>query len=320
KSPLISITEDILQYIRYLGSIGCNLLRFAVPNTRTAEMVGELSTKVSVPVVADIHFNHKIALKCMDYPIAKIRINPGNIGAKWKVRELVSKAKERGIPIRIGVNEGSLPPEVRGVGDLSSAMVKAAEMELEILDQLGFNDIVVSLKSSNIDTTLKANMVFLEKYDYPLHIGITEAGPLINGIVKSTVGLGRMLENGIGDTVRVSLSDSCVNEIIAAREILKAFGKYEERVNLISCPKCGRASFDVHRFLEEIEPYLLNIRKNITVAVMGCVVNGPGEASHADIGITGIGKEATIFKDGKVLRKIPADRATEIFKEELEKI
>ncbi|MCK5673886.1 MAG: flavodoxin-dependent (E)-4-hydroxy-3-methylbut-2-enyl-diphosphate synthase, partial [Spirochaetales bacterium] len=250
----------------------------------------------------------------------KIRINPGNIGASWKVEEVIKAASDMSIPIRVGVNGGSLPAALRDHPDLSKAMVEAAEMELNIFEKLNFKDVVFSLKSSDIDSTVMANQMFSKKYSYPLHLGVTEAGPLIPGIVKSSIALNTMIRDGIGDTIRVSLSDSMKNEVLAAREILKSSGKNSTGVNIVSCPRCGRASFNTHEFLLSIESNLQKIKKNISIAVMGCIVNGPGEARHADLGITGSGNNIVIFRKGQIVRKGPPSKAVEIFIEELEKI
>ena len=320
KEPLTAVTPSLIQKINNLKVLGCDILRFAVPDETSAHELGGLSNAVDVPLVADIHFDYRLALVCLDYPIAKIRINPGNIGARWKVEEVVSKAKDRKVPIRIGVNSGSLPAKLRNEKDTAAAMVKAAEEELAVLSGLGFDDVIVSLKSSDIETTVRANERFAASHDIPLHLGITEAGPLLAGAIKNAIGISRMLRKGIGSTIRVSLSDTPEREIIAGREILSAENKYRNGVNIVSCPQCGRASFDVHRFMAQVQADLYAVRKNLTVAVMGCVVNGPGEAKHADIGITGSKDGAVIFKKGKIVAKVPSEKALEAFKHELSKL
>ncbi|MEW5815827.1 MAG: flavodoxin-dependent (E)-4-hydroxy-3-methylbut-2-enyl-diphosphate synthase [Spirochaetota bacterium] len=320
KERLDRIDPNLLRRIEKLSDLGCDLLRFAVPDLETAEVLGKLSREVAMPLIADIHFDYKIALRCMDFTIAKIRINPGNIGAPWKVKEVIQKAKDRGLPLRIGVNAGSLPRKLREEKDVASAMVKAAEQELEILSSLDFHNVIFSLKSSGIESTISANLAFASKYDYPLHLGITEAGPLIPGIVRNTIGLHRLLQAGLGNTVRISLSEEPESEIMAAREILAAENKYNRGVKIIACPKCGRSSFDVHSFLQEAGEFLYSVKKNITVAIMGCVVNGPEEARHVDIGITGAGKEVIIFKHGAIIHKIRPEKAFETFKEEIENL
>jgi (E)-4-hydroxy-3-methylbut-2-enyl-diphosphate synthase len=324
KQPLNSAdsavgSQRIIEAIHDLEEIGCELLRFSVPDLQSAELLGELATRSNMPLIADIHFDHRLALRCLDFPVAKIRINPGNIGAPDKVEEVVRKAQDKGVALRVGVNAGSLPRELRHEKNVAGAMVQAAEEELSLLDRLGFERVVFSLKAADIETTVRANMLFAERHDYPLHIGVTEAGPLIQGTVKSTLALSRLLNSGVGDTVRVSLSDSPQNEIIAACSILQNLGLRSFGPELISCPTCGRTVFDVTGFLERMQPFLRKIRKNITVAIMGCPVNGPGEAKRADLGITGSENQIVIFKKGKIIRRESADHAIEAFQEELEK-
>lgn len=305
------------QRIETLGKHGCDLVRFAVPDLDSAELLGSLSTLVRLPLVADIHFDYRIALRCLDFPLAKIRINPGTIGGEWKVREVVAKAKDRGVPLRVGVNAGSLPNELDGEPDQALALVKAAEMEMEILEKLGFSDVVFSLKSSDVDDTLRANELFARKYDYPLHVGLTEAGPLAPGLVKNSIVIGSLLREGIGDTIRVSLSGTEEEEVAGGLSILRAVNARKFGVNVISCPRCGRSTFDVKNFLEQVSNFIQGISRPLTVAVMGCEVNGPGEARRADIGITGAGKRAIIFKDGKVLRQVSFEGAVTAFMEEV---
>jgi len=311
--------ERTLAGIRSLEEIGCELLRFSVPDLQSAEFLGALATRTNLPLVADIHFDHRLALRCLDFPVAKIRINPGNIGAPDKVEELVRKAEDKGVALRIGVNAGSLPRHLRHERNVAEAMVRAAEEELSLLQRLGFERVIFSLKAADVETTVRANLLFAERHEYPLHIGVTEAGPLIQGTVKSTLALSRLLAGGVGDTVRVSLSDTPQNEIIAARSILQNLGLRSFGPELISCPTCGRTVFDVIGFLEKMQPFLRKIRKNLTVAIMGCPVNGPGEAKRADLGITGSENQVVIFKKGKIIRRESADHAIEAFKEELEK-
>ncbi len=306
--------------MRKLRSLGCGILRFAVPDIPSAELLGALAPHSPIPLVADIHFDWRIALRCLDFPIAKIRLNPGNIGSRNKVEEIVRKAKGQGVPIRIGVNGGSLPQDLRGEPDLARAMVLAAEREMDILESLGFRDYLVSMKSSDVGTTLSANRLFAAAYDVPLHLGVTEAGPLIPGIVKNAVALNALLSEGIGATLRVSLSDSVENEVIAGREILAAARRGGDGVTLVSCPRCGRSGFDVHGFLARWQERLYSLEKNVTVAVMGCAVNGPEEARHADIGITGAGDKVVIFRGGKIVRTISAAEADTVFEEELSRL
>lgn len=320
KTPLSGGIGSILSEIEELKDIGADIIRFAVPDIEDAEILSKISKKSIIPLVADIHFDYKIALKCIEGGVHKIRINPGNIGASWKVEEVVRAAADFGVPLRVGVNGGSLPASLRDLDNISEAMVKAAELELNVFEKLGFKDVVFSLKSSDIESTVMANTIFSSKYSYPLHLGVTEAGPLIPGIVKSSIALNLMLKKNIGDTIRVSLSDTMRNEIIAGKEILKASGKISEGVTTVSCPRCGRASFNTHDFLNSVDPTLQKISKNLTIAVMGCIVNGPGEARHADIGITGSGDNIVIFRKGKIVTKGKPSEAVDLFLEELKKI
>lgn len=321
KHPLAPVrSADLVEAgIRKLEEIGCELLRFSVPDMRSAELLGEIASRTRLPLVADIHFDHRLALRCLDFPIAKIRINPGNIGRPDKVEELVRKAADRGTALRVGVNAGSLPKTLRRERNVAVAMVRAAEEEASLLEKLHFRPVVFSLKAADVDTTVEANMLFSQTHDYPLHIGVTEAGPLVQGTVKSTLALSRLLISGVGDTVRVSLSDSPENEVVAAQSILQNLGLRRFGPEVISCPTCGRTVFDVTGFLEKVQPFLLRIDKSVTVAIMGCPVNGPGEAKRADLGVTGSEDRVVIFKKGKIIRRESADHAIEAFIEELEK-
>lgn len=320
KDPLTHNLQPVVEQLLRLKQVGCAFVRFAVPNEDAAQLLIELAHKSPLPLVADIHYDYRLALQCIHGGIDKIRINPGNIGARWKVDEVIKAAAATMVPIRIGVNSGSLPKALRQERDIPQAMVTAAELEMEAFQQLNYESIVFSLKASDINTTVRANELFAEKYPYPLHLGVTEAGPLIPGIVKSSVAMVKLLEKGIGDTLRVSLSDTPMNEVITGIEILGAAGMGMNRPTIISCPRCGRATFDTHSFVEKLAPVLYGLEKNITVAIMGCVVNGPGEARHADLGITGAGKEIILFKNGEILRKVKEEEAFETFVEELEKL
>jgi len=323
------INDDVVQRIEGLGAMGCKLLRFAVPDITAAEALGALSKMVSMPLVADIHFDYKIALRCMDFPIAKIRINPGNIGGKEKVKAVLDKAAEKGVAIRIGVNAGSLPQDLRervGQGaERAQALVEAAERELAVFEEFGFTNAVVSMKASNIADTIKANSLLAERTNVPLHIGVTEAGPLVAGVARSGIALAALLAQGIGDTIRVSLSDSVENEVIAAREILGATAEIapiaarlkRPGVTVISCPRCGRHGFDTHGFCNRWLNRLYALNKDLTVAIMGCEVNGPEEARHADIGITGAGNRVLIFRRGEIVRTVTAAEADAAFAEEI---
>lgn len=292
--------------------LGCDIVRFAVPDEDSALQLVRLSKKTSMPLVADIHFDYKLALICMDGNIAKIRINPGNIGGKEKVKAVITKAKETATAVRIGVNSGSLPADLRkkaedGKNILSikaKMMAEAALRELTFLDELNFQSAVISIKSSAIEETIAANEIFAGKRCNPIHLGVTEAGPLISGIVKSSVAFSRLLSEGIGSTIRVSLSDTPENEIIAGREILFACGKKNSGIRIISCPRCGRNGFDVHGFVSRWQNKLFMSKKNASIAVMGCEVNGPGESKNADLGITGSTNSAVIFKHGKIVCRL----------------
>ena len=339
----LSDLEKTAERIEALSQMGCGLMRFAVPDLAAAETLGALARLVSMPLSADIHFDYKIALRCMDFPIAKIRINPGNIGGEDKVKAVLEKAGEKGVPIRIGVNAGSLPLDLRQKrgGEnrerAGQSLVEAAERELAVFDKFNFKNTVVSMKASDIAETVAANRIFARRTDVPLHIGVTEAGPLIAGAVRSSAALATLLAEGIGDTVRVSLSDSIENEIIAAREICSAAAALaslaaeggpqpphitrlrRNGVTVVSCPRCGRYGFDTHGFTMRWLSKLYSIEKNLTVAIMGCEVNGPEEARHADIGITGSGSKILIFRHGKVVRTVSPEEADGAFAEELAK-
>ena len=320
--------EQTVRRIETLGSMGCGLLRFAVPNIESAEVLGRLSEMVSMPLVADIHFDYKIALRCMNFPIAKIRINPGNIGGREKTRILLEKAAIRNIPIRIGINAGSLPHDLRRRAeegmDKAEAMAEAAEREAAIFEEIGYKNYIISMKASGIADTIRANQILAGRTDAPLHLGVTEAGPLTSGVARSAAALLTLLAEGIGDTIRVSLSDTMENEVIAGREILGAAaelaGQKAHGVRIVSCPRCGRHGFDTHGFTSRWMPRLYAMKSDITVAVMGCEVNGPEEAKHADLGITGAGDKVLIFRNGKIIRTVTAAEADESFEEELEKI
>jgi (E)-4-hydroxy-3-methylbut-2-enyl-diphosphate synthase len=316
--------EAITERIRRLWDMGCRLLRFAVPDMQAAEALGVLASRVSMPLVADIHFDYKIALRCLDFPIAKIRINPGNIGGRDRVEKVLSRAAARGIPLRIGVNAGSLPRDLAERVDRrelsrAEALVAAAEREIALFGEFGFSSYLVSMKASSFADTIKANRLLAQRCDAPLHIGVTEAGPLVAGVVRNTLALHTLLSEGLGDTVRVSLSDTMENEVIAAREILNTLDG-AGGVNIVSCPRCGRNSFDTHGFAARWLESLYALEKDVTVAIMGCVVNGPGEARHADLGITGAGSKVMLFAHGEPIRTIDAADADRAFREELEKL
>jgi (E)-4-hydroxy-3-methylbut-2-enyl-diphosphate synthase len=316
--------RETLARIENLAEMGGKVLRFAVPDLESADTLGKLAALCTMPLVADIHFDYKIALRCLDYPIAKIRINPGNIGAKERVAAVLHKCRDKQVPVRIGVNAGSLDADLRkrvGEGALSKveALCQSAERELAIFDEFNFYHVAVSIKTSSVSETIAANRLFAARNELPLHIGVTEAGPLIAGVVRNTAALCELLRGNIGDTLRVSLSDTMENEVIAAREILLAVdGRTPSTgVRIVSCPRCGRCSFDTHYWTSKWQSELYKLKKNITVAIMGCAVNGPGEARDADLGITGAGGKVLIFKKGAIIRRIDADDADAAFREEL---
>lgn len=314
--------EKIIQQITELQVLGCDIIRFAVPDMESAKSLRMIAEKSSVPLVADIHFDYKLALECLKGNVAAIRINPGNIGSVEKTKKVVDACKDNGVAIRIGINSGSLPQDLQkliaeGKISRSQGLCETAVREAEVFENLKFNQYVVSMKSSDVKETIECNEFYAKKYQNPLHLGVTEAGPLIGGIVKSSIAFYVLLNEGIGDTIRVSLSSSPENEVIAGLNILKECGKRTSGVNLVSCPRCGRIGFDVHSFVERWQKKLLSLNKNITVAVMGCVVNGPGEGKHADLGIAGTKDKVIIFKKGKIIRTIDAKDADKVFEEEL---
>lgn len=314
--------SELIKQINNLKMLGCDILRFAVPDVKSAKSLVKIQANTDMPLVADIHFDHRLALECLKGNVAAIRINPGNIGNRKKVEEVVNACREKGSAIRIGVNTGSLPKDLEELVEQNKmsrakALAETAAREAEVFEELKFNQYVVSMKASSVLETIEANEEFAKKYDVPLHIGVTEAGPLITGIVKSTMAFTYLLKEGIGSTIRVSLSSSPENEVITGREILHETGKRKGGVTIVSCPRCGREGFDVHGFVNRWQNELLSMNKDITVAVMGCVVNGPGEGKHADIGIAGAGGKAIIFKKGKIIRTVNASDADNVFREEL---
>jgi (E)-4-hydroxy-3-methylbut-2-enyl-diphosphate synthase len=305
--------------IRTLEKAGCEIIRIAVPDMDAAGTLGKIKRCSSIPIIADIHFDWKLALEAVRQGIDGLRINPGNIGARWKVEEVVTAARDRNIPIRIGVNAGSLSKKLLAKYRRPSpeALVESAAEHIGILESLRFRDIKVSLKASNVPTTVEAYRLFSGKFRYPLHIGISEAGPSFTGIIKSSVGLGILLAEGIGDTVRVSLSAAPAEEVRVAFEILKSLGLREKGANIISCPTCGRCEIDIRGLAAKVENLLQHVDRPLTVAVMGCIVNGPGEAREADIGIAGGKGTGLLFKKGKILRRLKESELLDALKEEI---
>ena len=306
-------TDDVeatLHQIRTLVAAGCEIIRVAVPDMAAAKAVGKIKEGSPIPVVVDIHFDYKLALEAIEAGADKVRINPGNIGGADHVKAVAQACARRGIPIRIGVNGGSLekPLLAKYGGVCPEAMVESAFGHIQLLNRFDFDDICVSLKSSSVPMTMKAYQLMSQKSNYPLHIGVTEAGTVRMGTLKSAVGIGGLLALGIGDTMRVSLSADPIEEVYAAREILKAAGIRKEGAELVSCPTCGRTRIDLISLANEVEERLKGVDKPITVAVMGCVVNGPGEASAADCGIAGGVGEGLLFKKGQIVKKVPQDQ------------
>ena len=302
--------EATLRQIRALAAAGCEIVRVAVPDLEAARAVGKIKEQCPIPLVVDIHFDYKLALECVAAGADKVRINPGNIGGEDHVKAVARACAQRGIPIRIGVNGGSLekPILAKYGGVCPEAMVESAFGHIRLLEKFDFTDICVSLKSSSVPMTMRAYQLMHEQSDYPLHIGVTEAGTVRMGTLKSAVGIGGLLALGIGDTMRVSLSADPVEEVYAARDILKAAGVRREGPELVSCPTCGRTRIDLIALANQVEERLKTVDKPITVAVMGCAVNGPGEASAADCGIAGGIGEGLLFRKGEIVKKVPQDR------------
>ena len=315
-----SDAKATIAQIKALEKAGCELVRVSVPNNESAQAIGEIISNVDIPVVADIHFDYKLALESIKNGVHGLRINPGNIGNEEKVIQVVNEAKKRNIKIRIGVNAGSLEKDLLdSMGRTPEAMLESAFRHIKILEKYDFYNTAVSLKASDIKTTIKAYELFSSKSDYPLHLGITEAGTLKAGTIKSSIGIGYMLLNGIGDTIRVSLTADPVEEIYVAKEILKSIGLDNESIRIISCPTCARTDIDIIGLAEKVEKATANIKKNISVAIMGCAVNGPGEARDADLGIAGGKSEALLFKKGQIIRKVDEASIIEVLLEEIDK-
>ena len=302
-------TRDIEQtsrQIKELADAGCELVRLAVLNKDAAEAIKELVKISPVPLIADIHFEYRLAIQCINNGISALRLNPGNIGKRENIEKVVNLAKHQNIPIRIGVNAGSLEKDLLDKDiPLHEKMVESAMKHIKILEDLDFDKIKISLKSSDVLTTIEAYRLMAKKVDYPLHLGVTEAGTLKGGLVKSSVGLGTLLAEGIGDTIRVSLTENPIEEVFAGYEILKSLKFRERGVNFVSCPTCGRTQIDLISLAKKVETRFRNLDKNITIATMGCAVNGPGEARHADFGIAGGINEGYVFKKGEIVARVP---------------
>ena len=325
QSMLNTKTTDVqgcLHQIKELASAGCQIARLAVPNREAARSFAEICKESPLPLVADIHFDYQLAILAAEGGAAKIRINPGNIGGEDRVKAVVEVCKDKHIPIRIGVNGGSLDKQLleKYGHPTPEALVESAFQHLELLEKQGFYDTCVSMKSSHVPNMVAAARLFRSKCDYPLHIGVTETGPVRQGLIKSAMGIGALLLDGIGDTIRVSLTDDPVQEVYAAKDILKAAGLRKDGVDIISCPTCGRTRIDLIGLVNQVDAALRDCTKPITVAVMGCIVNGPGEAREADIGIAGGDGWGTIFEKGQQVAKLPYDQLLPALLERIEKL
>lgn len=318
-------TKDVnntVKQILDLENAGCQIIRVACLDIEDAKSIKQIKQQIHIPIVADIHFDYRIALQAIESGVDKIRINPGNIGDEERVKKVVDACKEHKIPIRIGVNGGSLEKDLLDENGrpTAKAMVESAKRHVEILEKLNFYDICISLKASDLDLCIAAYEEASKTFDYPLHLGITEAGTAFSGTVKSSIGLGVLLRQGIGDTLRVSLSDNPVEEIKVAKEILKDCGLYKKSPKLVACPTCGRTQIDLIPIAKEVENFLQTIEADITVAVMGCAVNGPGEAKNADIGIAGGINEGLLFKKGEIIKKVKQEDIVQVLKDEIIKM
>ncbi len=312
--------DSTVNQILALEKAGCDIVRCAVLDMEAAEALSKIVSRINIPLVADIHFDYRLALKAIDNGIAALRINPGNIGSIDRVEILAKACKESGIPIRIGVNSGSLEKDIlEKYGRVTpEALTESALRHVTLLEKFDFKDIVISIKSSHVPTMIESYRLVSDKVDYPLHLGVTESGTVWRGTIKSSVGIGALLSEGIGDTIRVSLTGDPLEEIKVGKEILKSFGYLKQGVEFVSCPTCGRTQIDLINIAKEVEERLSNCNKNIKVAVMGCVVNGPGEAREADIGIAGGKNEGLIFKKGKIIKKVKEDKLVEELLKEIE--
>ena len=314
-------TKSTIRQIKSLESSGCEIIRLAVPDMNAAKALGKIKKSIQIPMIADIHFDWRLALEAVRQGVDGLRINPGNIGARWKIQEVVTAANDLGIPIRIGVNAGSLEKDLleKYRHPVPEALVESAGRNIQILEGMDFTNIKVSLKASDVLRTVEAYRLFSERYAYPLHIGISEAGPPSQGIIKSSVGLGILLHEGIGDTIRVSLTADPKEEVRVAYAILGSLGLRKRGVNIISCPTCGRTRIDLKGLVKKVESRIRKIDKPITVAVMGCVVNGPGEAREADFGIAGGNGRGILFRKGKIIKKVKEEELLDSLFKEIQK-
>lgn len=315
-------TEDVqatVEQIQRLSAAGCEIIRCAVPTMEAAKALGEIKRQIEIPLVADIHFDYKLAIAAMENGADKIRINPGNIGSKERIRAVVDAAKERNIPIRVGVNSGSLEKELveKYHGVTAEGLVESALDKVHLIEENGYDNLVISIKSSDVMMCVHAHELIAKKTDYPLHVGITEAGTITSGNIKSAIGLGLILNQGIGDTIRVSLTGDPLEEIKSAKLILRTLGLRKGGIEVVSCPTCGRTQIDLIALANRVEDMVADIPLDIKVAVMGCVVNGPGEAKEADIGIAGGVGEGLLIKHGEIIRKLPEEELLEALRSEL---
>lgn len=317
-----SDVEATVKQILELEEAGCEIIRVAVPDMEAAEAISEIKKRIHIPLVADIHFDYRLALKAIENGVDKLRINPGNIGGEDRVKAVVEAAKAKNIPIRIGVNSGSLEKEIlEKYGEVTpEGLVESALRHVRILEKLDFYDIVISIKASNVPFSLETYSLLSKEVDYPIHLGITESGTAWSGTIKSAVGIGAILAMGIGDTIRVSLTGDCVDEVRVAKAILKDLGLRKFGIEFVSCPTCGRTCIDLIGLANKVEERCKNIDKDIKVAVMGCAVNGPGEAREADIGVAGGKGYGLIFKKGEILKKLPEEELLDALMEEIEKL
>lgn len=318
-------TEDVkatVSQIKRLEAAGCDIIRSTVPTMEAAKALSQIKKQIHIPLVADIHFDYRLAIAAIENGADKIRINPGNIGSKERVKAVVDCAKEKNIPIRVGVNSGSLEKDLleKYGGVTAEALVESALKEAAVIEDLGYDNLVISIKSSDVETCVKAHEIISAKTDHPLHVGITEAGTLKRGLIKSSVGLGLILGQGIGDTIRVSLTADPVEEVYAAKEILKTLGLRKGGIEIVSCPTCGRTQIDLIGLAEKVEKLVSDYDGlNLKIAVMGCVVNGPGEAKEADIGIAGGNGVGLLIKHGEIVKKLPESELLDALKGELDK-
>lgn len=319
-------TKDVINTVKQIVELqkaGCEIIRVTVPDMESAKAIGEIKKQINIPLVVDIHFQYLLALESIKQGADKVRINPGNIGGKEKVEAVVRACQKKNVPLRIGINMGSLEKDLfqkYGQFGVARVMLESATRHIKILENLNFKDIVVSLKGSDVNITRKAHLLFAERFDYPLHVGITEAGPVWSGTIKSAVGIGSILSDGIGDTIRVSISGGPQEQVRVAWEILKTLKLRQKGVEIISCPTCGRTEIDLIGLVSRVDKILAKVDAPIKVAVMGCVVNGPGEASFADIGLCGGKRQAVIIRQGKILKTISEKEALPVFINEIKKI